>query len=408
MPYYKCIFVNDKGNFIKKSIFGENRKEILNNYLNSDEKLISVKNDYKRSILQLKLTSKKIGGFEFLLFNQKLITLLISGVSFIRALEIILKNMKKGNFREMLNKIAADIRNGIQISDAFSSDSIPFIKIYRASLIAGEKSGNLEKILEKFNIYLEKVTNLRRKVLSSMSYPIILLIFMFSLVLFVLAYAIPEFSTVYDNFDAPLPAVTKFLISLGGFLQSNSLYIFLFILLIIGSIKITEKLNPNIVIVDYLKTKIPFIGKIIVENAMAIFSRTLSILIAGGIPIPEATEIAIGTFSNKYFAKKIMDVPMKIKEGNLLSDVLEEVNFVPGIVVEIIRVGESSGNLEGVLDSNADFFENSIDTKVNTMVSLIEPILIIVLGLVVMFMLLAIYVPLFNMVNVVGASRRGM
>jgi type IV pilus assembly protein PilC len=134
---------------------------------------------------------------------------------------------------------------------------------------------------------------------------------------------------------------------------------------------------------------------------MTVFTRTLAILIAGGIPVPESTQISVETFNNKYFRYQVKDVPQKIREGKLLSDVLTEVAFVPPVLVEVIRVGESSGNLVDVLNENADAFENSIDAKISSLISLIEPVLIVVLGLVIAFMLVSIYLPIFNTVNVV-------
>lgn len=401
MPYYTCTFVNDRGEYMKKELFSESKQDLLKSYSGADEKLLHVRRDLFKQTRIPSLFSRKIGYFEFVLFNQKMITLLKAGVSFIRALEIVIDNLKKGNLKEILSKCQADIRNGIQISDAFASRAIPFHKIYKASLLAGERSGSLESILERFNSYLQKIATLRRKVISSMAYPVILFIFMISLVFLILVYAIPRFSSFYQDFEAELPMVTTFLISLGGFLQRNVLFILLFAAGVFAAVKLVEKLHKDIVIIDHLKIKIPFIGKIIVENAMTVFSRTLAILIGGGIPVPESTQIAVDTFNNKYFQKHVKDVPTKIKEGNLLSDVLSEVEFVPGVVVEVVRVGESSGNLVDVLNENANSFENSIDAKISALISLIEPILIVVLGLVIAFMLISIYLPIFNTVNVV-------
>lgn len=401
MPYFKCTFVNEKGNFIEKTVFSENKTELKNNYQNADEKLLSIKKLYLYNLNFSKLFSNQIGYSEFLLFNQKLITLLKAGVSFIKAMEIIIKNMREGNFKDILVQIESDIKNGVQISDAFSSSQIPFKKIYRASLLAGERSGNLESVLEKFNVYLEKVTNLRRKTFSSLSYPVILFIFMITMVMLILLYAIPKFSSFYESFRAGLPATTTMLISIAEFAQKNIHYFVFPVLILYISIKLAERSNEKIVIMDYLKYKIPFIGRIIVENAMAIFSRTLSILISGGIPVPESTAIAVETFSNRYFFQKVKDIPSKIKEGNLLSDALSEVDFIPGMMVEVIRVGESSGNLPEVLNKNADYYENAINLKVNTIISLIEPVLIIFLGLVIAFMLISVYLPIFQTIQVV-------
>jgi type IV pilus assembly protein PilC len=382
-------------------LFSESRNELKETYKNADEKLFNIKKLYMHNVSLFKVFSKKIKYSEFLLFNQKLITMLRSGVSFIKALDIIIKNSKEGNLKEILIKIESDIKNGIQISDAFSSNLIPFQKIYRASLLAGEKSGNLESILEKFNYYLDKIATLKRKILSGLSYPIILLTFMVLMVMAILIYAIPKFSNFYASFESELPTTTLMLISVAEFLKENFLTIISIVAVVYLLIKVIERQSERIVIMDFLKIKAPFVGRMLLENALAVFSRTMSVLISGGIPVPESTSIAVETFSNRYFYLKIKDIPEKIKGGNILSDVLEDVGFIPNMMTEIIRVGESSGNLIDVLDKNAEYYENSIDLKINSMVSIIEPILIIILGLVVAFMLMSVYLPIFQSIRVV-------
>ncbi len=400
MPYFNCTFVNDEGKYASRVIFADNKEEVYHNYQNSDEKLLKVKKSMQHLSIP-KLFSRKIGYFDFLLFNQKMVTLLKSGVSFIKGMEIILRNLKRGPLKEVLSKADADIKNGVQVSDAFRSEQIPFQKIYAASLLAGERSGNLDNILVRFNIYLEKISKLRRKVISSLSYPTILFLVMISMVLIILLYAIPKFTEFYADFDAKLPDLTLFFIDISNFMKDNIALIVGVILAVYFSLKVLEKSNRNIVIFDWLKLKIPFIGKIIVENAITVFSRTLAILVSGGIPVPEAAQIAVQTFSNEYFILQVRDVPEKIREGNLLSDVLTDVNFIPGVLVEVIRVGESSGNLTDVLNENADAFENSIDAKVNSLISMIEPILIVFMGIVIAFMLVSVYLPIFSTVDVV-------
>jgi type IV pilus assembly protein PilC len=401
MPYYNCTFVNDQGKYSKRTLFADSKEELRHHYQGSDEKLLKIKKSLVHDSGNVKLFARKISYFDFLLFNQKIITLLKSGVSFVQALEIILRNLKSGTLKEVLTRVDADIKNGIQISDAFASNQIPFQRIYSASLLAGERSGNLAAILERFNIYLEKIATLRRKVLSSLSYPSILFLVMISMVLIILTYAIPKFASFYEDFDADLPPLTEFFISVGEYLKRNSLLIVGTIVGVYVGIRIIERLNPNIVILDRLKLKIPFIGNIIVENAITVFSRTLAILVSGGIPVPEATQIATATFTNKYFILQVKDIPEKIKEGNLLSDVLAGVEFIPGVLVEVIRVGESSGNLVDVLNENADSFENSIDAKVSSLISMIEPLLIVCMGVVIAFMLVSVYLPIFSTVDVV-------
>jgi len=403
MPFYNCKFMDDDGVFFTKIIYSESRRELKKNYENSDNRLVSVKRNFLKGITYIDVFSSKIGYPEFLLFNQKLSTLLKAGVSFIKAIGIIIKNSKKGSFREILKKTELDINNGIQISDAFSSEKLPFVNIYRATLLAGEKSGNLDELLEKFNIYLEKVSNLRRKVLSSLAYPIIVFVFMFLMMFAILVFAIPKFAEFYKGFGAKLPAITRTMISISDFVESNLLFMISFVIVVYFILKYIEK-HFDIEIFDFLKIKIPFIGGIITENNLSVFSRTMSILLQGGIPVPESSEIAVQTFTNKYFSQKISNVPNKIREGLQLSQALKEVDFVPDIMVEIIEVGESSGNLVDVLNKNGDYYENSISIKINSLISLIEPIMMIILGIVIAFMLISVYLPIFNLVNIVDSA----
>jgi len=401
MPYYSCTFVNDQGKYSKRTLFADSKEQIKRDYANAEEKLLRVRKGFSQDTSSIHLFSRKISYFDFLLFNQKMITLLKSGVTFARGLEIILKNLKKGTMKEVLTRVDTDIKNGIQISDAFVSNQIPFQTIYSASLLAGERSGNLESILEQFNSYLGKIANMRRKVISSLSYPVILFAVMLTMVFVILIYAIPKFASFYQDFEAKLPPITLFFINVGNFLRQNLLIIVLLIVGIYFGIRMIEKMKPGIIIFDRAKLKIPFIGNIIVENAITVFSRTLAILVGGGIPVPESTQIAVETFSNKYFIYQVRDVPEKIRAGNLLSDVLGEVNFMPGVLVEVIRVGESSGNLVDVLNENADAFENSIDARVSSLISMIEPVLIVCMGVVIAFMLVSVYLPIFSTVNIV-------
>jgi type IV pilus assembly protein PilC len=345
--------------------------------------------------------NRKIGYTEFLLFNQEMIALLKAGVPLIRALEIIIENTRVSNLREIISKAAGSIRSGMQISEAFSSTQIPFNKIYKASLLAGEKSGHLEQILEKFNIYLSKLTNLRRKIVGSLTYPIILLLFMIAMVLVISVFVIPKFASFFADMDAQLPSLTLFFIALTEFLRENIVLLSALVIAAFAAVKLLERANPRVIIIDQLKIKMPFVGRVIHENAIAVFARTLAILISGGIPVPEAAEIAVETFANKYYYSKMGAVPEKIRQGNLLSGVLEEIAIIPRILVEMVRVGETSGNLMSVLDESADYYERSIDSKINTLISLIEPVIIIALGLLVAMMLVSVYLPIFSIIRVV-------
>jgi len=309
MPYFKCTLVNEKGRYRSSEYYAENKKEIEASLGNLEEKLMRVQRLWFRNFSLKKIFKRKIGYTEFLLFNQEMIALLKAGIPVIRALEIITQNTRSGILREIIAKASGNIRNGMQISEAFSSAQIPFHKIYKASLMAGEKSGHLEQILEKFNIYLGKISNLRRKMVSSLTYPIILLLFMISMVLVIAIFVIPKFSAFFDNMDAQLPAMTLFFIASTQYLKENIVLFLAAAALIYAAVRAIEHFNPRVIIIDQAKIKIPFLGRIIHENAIAVFARTLAILISGGIPVPESAEIAVETFANKFYYSQVRDIP---------------------------------------------------------------------------------------------------
>jgi type IV pilus assembly protein PilC len=401
MPYYRCTFVDEQGHYSSREHYAEKKAELLAALSGNEEKLIAVRGLWFKDFSLQKMFKRKIGYTEFLLFNQEMIALLKAGVPMIRALEIIIENTRVSNLREIISKAAGSIRSGMQISEAFSSTQIPFNKIYKASLLAGEKSGHLEQILEKFNIYLSKLTNLRRKIVGSLTYPIILLLFMFVMVLVISVFVIPKFAVFFENLDAQLPPLTMLFIALTQSLRENIVLFTALVILAFMSIKLLEYYNPRVIIIDQAKIRMPFIGRVMHENAIAVFARTLAILLSGGIPVPDATEIAIETFDNRYYYSKIRAIPEKIRQGNLLSGVLDEIAIIPRILVEMIRVGETSGNLTAVLDESADYYERSIDSKINTLISLIEPVIIIALGIVIAMMLVSVYLPIFSIIRVV-------
>jgi len=399
MPYFKCTLVDEQGHYQEREYYADSRREIGAALAGLDEKLVGIQRLWLKDFSLKRIFKRKIGYTEFLLFNQEMITLLKAGIPVIRALEIIIENTRFGVLREIVSKAAGNIRNGMQISEAFTSAQIPFHRIYKASLLAGEKSGHLEQVLEKFNIYLGKISNLRRRTVSSLTYPVILLLFMFSMVLVISIFVIPKFSAFFDNMDAQLPAITLFFIEFTHYLKNNIVLIVAALLLAYAAVRAIEHFNPKVILIDQAKLKAPFLGRIAHENAIAVFARTLAILISGGIPVPESSEIAVETFANRFYYSQVREVPEKIRQGNLLSAVLDKIAIMPRILVEMIRVGETSGNLTSVLDESADYYERSIDSKINSLISLIEPVIIIALGMVIAVMLISVYLPIFSSIR---------
>ncbi len=401
MPYYRCTLIDEQGHIHRREVFAESRADARALFANSDEKLVRVGRKWIKSLPLFKFLHRHVPVGEFLLFNQEMIILLRSGIPFIRAIEILQANTRGARLKAVLARASGDIRNGTQISDAFPAREIPFGRIYRATLLAGEKSGHLEGVLEKFNIYLAKIHQLRRKMVSSLSYPVVLFSFMIAMVMVIMVYVIPQFSEFFASFESSLPPATLFFVSMADFLRLRGVAILVTLFGLYAGVRLLERSTPTIIIRDQVKLRLPFFGRALIDNAMSVFTRTLAILISGGIPVPESSEIAIETFANRHLHAQIAHLPGRIREGNLLSQVLEGIPFVPKLVVEMIRVGETSGNLEGVLVESAQYYEQVVDNRVQTLISLIEPVIIIVLGMVIAFMLVSVYLPIFSAVQVI-------
>ncbi len=401
MPTFRCTFVNESGHYSRREIWADNRRQLLESLSGAEDKLVSVRRLWARDLRLFGRWHRHLKLDAFLMFNQELITLLKAGIPFIRALEIILQNTENRLLREILSQAALHIRNGAQISDALASSQLPYTRIYHASIMAGEKSGHLEQVLEKFNVYLTRVSQLRRRTISALTYPVMLLLFMVVMAGVIMVYVIPRFSSFYENFDASLPVITQFFIGLAGYLKQNLPLLAAVLLAAYAGVKVAEKLNPDLTLIDQLKTRAPLLGRIAHENAVSVFCRTLSILISGGIPVPEAAAIAVETFANRFYFRQVRSLPDSIRQGRALSDVLADTPMMPPILVELTRVGETSGNLTVVLDESADFYERSIDTRIHALISLVEPVIIVTLGVVIAMMLVSVYLPIFSAVRVI-------
>lgn len=400
MPYYKCTFLTENGRRQKREIFAKDRRAIRDICRDSDDKILSIRRMWLHGTSLLHIFRRKIPYTDFFLFNQELIILLKAGVPFIHGVETILLNVRNIRLREVLTRAGSDIRNGMQISEAFHDADLPFQKIYQSSLMAGERSGKLEEVLAKFNEYLDKVNILRKKIVSSMMYPLVLLVFMAAMMMVVMLYVLPKFSGFFEEFDASLPGITLFFMEASDYIRHNIIPITFTVVALYFALRLIERRFSHIIIFDQLKNRTPFVGKLFFDNSMAVFCRTSAILISGGIAVPDAVKIAVETFSNRFLHSQIAHMPEAIRQGKLFSQVMEEIPMMPGLLVEMVRVGESSGNLVDVLNEGANFYERSVDNRIATLISLIEPVIIILLGLTIAFMLVSVYLPIFSSIQV--------
>ena len=342
---------------------------------------------------------RKIKDRDFVLFNQELVALLKAGYPILRGLETISSRAKNIYLKEILIKIAGEVESGKALSEAFIPYENLFSKVYTASLMAGEKSGNLAGSISRFIQYARVISQTRSRIRSALTYPTVLILFS-SLVTGVLVYFIlPKFKDFYLSFESEMPGITRIIMSVANALNQYW-YIVFGLLAGLVFLVLWGRSRPDFSFhMDRTKLRIPYGRTIWLESGVSLFSRTLGLLLEAGITLLQAVGIAIQAVPNRCIAEKIKGLPDSIENGESLSESLNRSRVFPLLALDMIRIGESSANLSGMLADVADFYDERIRGRIDTLVTLIEPVVIIIMGLVVAGMLLSVYLPIFNVIR---------
>lgn len=344
---------------------------------------------------------KKIKDKDFVMYNQEIVALIKAGYPILKSIEIIVSRTKNVHMKELLMRIEKEIRGGKSLSEAFAPFDQYFSKVYIASLMAGERSGNLAETITRYNDYAKVMVATKSKIRSAMAYPTILLCFSLVLLGVLINFIIPRFSDFYQNFDSELPAVTKSLLAFSKFAKKNVIFILAFVLVLVFIFFRMRRGEKSSVLLARLQLKIPYGRPIWIESAISLFCRTLGLLLEGGISLLSSIGVATKAAPNKYLVEKMKNLPEFIKNGESLSESLKKTEFFTPLALDMIRIGEASADLEGMLAQVADVYDERIRSRIDTFVSLIEPIIIVIMGLVVAAMLLSVYLPIFNIIRVV-------
>jgi type IV pilus assembly protein PilC len=340
------------------------------------------------------LRRRRISSKEFLVFNQELASLVHAGLPIITSLQALVERRKNPVFRRALLDIRDRVKSGAALSEAFEAQGGLFPRIYCSSLASGERSGEIATVLRRYIAYLKTVLAIRKKVVSALIYPVILLVFAGGLVALLVTYIIPKFEEFFKDFKAELPLITRMVVGLSAFVQSNILLILGVLVAGAAASAAWARTPAGAMQIDAWKLKIPLLGGIWHRYAISRFSRTLSTLIAGGIPLVASLEISAKAIGNLLFEKEMIAVAQKVREGGSLWESLEATDLMTDMAVEMVKVGESTGALEEMLTNVANFYDEEIESNLTTLVSLMEPLMLIFMAGVIAVMLLAIYLPL--------------
>jgi len=339
---------------------------------------------------------RKVKLDHFLIFNAQFLTLIKAGLPILTSLDLLLKRQRNQVFRSVLENVRDRVRTGELLSDAFLAQGI-FPKIYTTTLLAGEKSGNLEEVLSRYIAFQRVATAVRKKLLASLVYPALLVTGVVAILTVLLNFVIPKFQALFADFGAELPKITVFTLTVGTTIRSYFLIIIPAIAGLVFLVWRWSKSESGSQHLDKVRLALPLLGSIWLKYQVSMFSRMLSTLLAGGIPLMPALQTAAESMQSRLISNATRLAAEKVREGSPLSRSLEETGVFPGLSVEMIEVGESTGALPAMLTSVAEFYEEDVQTALVAALSLIEPLILIVMGVIVAFVLISLYLPIFSL-----------
>jgi len=339
---------------------------------------------------------RKVKLDTFLVFNQQFLTLIKAGLPILGSLELLARRQKNVEFRAQLVDVAARVKTGESISQAFEAQG-GFPLVYTTTLLAGERSGNLEEVLQRYLDFQRVSLTFRKKLKASLIYPALLVVMVIALFIFMITFVVPRFAQLYDQLGTKLPGITVFMLSLGKEAQAYGIYVAIVVAVVGFLVYRWSKTDSGANLIDRVRISLPVFGPVWLKYQVGLFSRTLSTLLTGGLPLVPSLETAAKSIDSRQIAGAVYRSVETVREGKGLSASLESTKVFPELATEMIEVGESTGALPQMLNSVAEFFEEDVQTNLTAAMSLIEPAILIVMGLVVTTILISLYYPIFNL-----------
>lgn len=339
---------------------------------------------------------------EFLVFNQELATLLKAGMPLVQSLDILRRNVPNAAFKSVLDDVFEQVRSGVALSDAFEAHAHHFSPIYTASLMAGERSGSLEQVLRRYVAYVQVLSAVRRKIISALVYPAVLVSLSLAVVAIIVVKVVPAFSDFYGNFGAELPLATRIIVAVSSGVRSNLLLLGLLMAGTVVAGRWFFRQPSQRRALDRLILKLPLLGTLARQFATSQLARTLATLLGGGIPLVTALDVSRRSISNRHVAAQMDDIARQVREGRALSAAMADKREFPDVAVKMVEVGEATGALQDMLNAIADFYDEDIETKLARFLLLIEPLLLVVMGAVIAGLLIALYLPVFQLSSALG------
>lgn len=403
MPTYRYRVAVPGGRVLERTTLAESRDSLEYQLKSEGNFVLEIKRVSGRGFFSIQSRqTRRLKQKDFFSFNQEFSVLLRSGLSIVAALDAIIEKSGEEPLSRHLSDIRADVFRGESLSNAFGKYSHLFGSLYVATLQAGERSGNIPEAVSRYIAYMKKVSEIRRKLVTASVYPVILAVVSLLVLFFLLMYVVPSISGTFFEAGTELPAITKLLIDLSTGIRTHSLSLLAGVVLVFVAGWYLRRTDAGGLFLDQLKLSLPFFGELYLYYSTARLSRTLSTVVGSGVTLLEAVRVSSIVLANRYLREKMNIVVKALEEGTGFSDALSAGGVFPKLGVRMISAGENSGALEQVLADVAAFYEDEVDTRLAIVTSAVEPGLMALMGLLIGFIVLALYLPIFQLAGTIG------
>lgn len=387
--------LNERGHWLHQPEDAATEKELRERLLQQGYLVYSIQ-PRRGALAGWRQRQARVRQDTFLTFNQQFITLIHAGLPILRAVELLAKRARDPKLQALLAAVLERIRGGDLLSEAFRRQpGVP--EIYTTTLMAGERSGNLEEVLRRYHQYQRLAASIRRKLVSSLVYPAFLLVMVFVVLIFLVTFVVPRFGKLYSSLGAKLPTITVYMLAFGEAAKHYFWAAPLALVGIVAGFLLIMQKTPLGARIDTAFLHLPVVGEMWWKYQAAMLSRTLGTLLQGGIPLPAALETAGSALRSRHLRQGLRAGTQRVREGQQLSQALSEHKVLPTLAVEMVEVGEGTGALPQMLVSVADFYDEDLSTALTTLLSLLEPAILIVVGSIVAVVLISLYLPIFSL-----------
>jgi type IV pilus assembly protein PilC len=400
---FRCRLGTPGGEIVEGIYVAEDETRLRREFEEKGLYVLGIQRAGRAALGSFKLPRRsRISTREFLVFNQELATLLKAGMPLVQSLDILRQRVSNPLLKSVLDDVYERVRAGSSLSESFEAQGALFPGVYTASLLAGEKSGSLEQVIRRYVAYVKVISAVKRKTISALVYPAILLVLSCVVVSIIVLKVVPEFGAFYRQFDRELPLSTRIIVAISNFAVA---YFFVVVLAIGGAAAAAVawlRRPGNRRRFDRWMLGIPTVGPIAQKFATSQAARTLATLLGGGIPLVNAIDVSARSIGNQHMAHELTTAAQQVREGRALASAMMASGTFPDVAIKMVEVGESTGALQEMLNSLSEFYDEEIETSLTRFITIVEPALLVIMGLVIAALLLSLYMPLFNLSSMIS------